>query len=221
MTSRAKKPMDAVGYVGATRARKKKRGASATAPDARIKAYAQKRGWNLVAVHTQSPASEEPVARQHVPQAALEDACRRRAVLVVRSLAELAGSVAACLQISAQLHRAGAHLAVIDEQIDTTLDDGFVFGLMAALGKLKGPQRIAEPRFGFTLADDGASVVVNPREQEVIRQMVAWRREGLSHQDIVKRLQSRKITGPAGGRWRESAVRAILALAPTSRWDGL
>ena len=124
MKSRAQKQRAAIGYVGGGERRGRRRGVGATAPAASIKAYARRRGWKLLTTYAQRANTDEGDVRRAALRDALDEACRRRAVLVVGEFRELAGSVNGFLQICAQLNQAGADLTVIQEGIDTTQEIG-------------------------------------------------------------------------------------------------
>ena len=77
--------------------------------------------------------------------------------------------------------------------------------------KIKNGQRVGKVRFGYDLASDGKTLVVNPAEQRAIALIVALREAGHTLRQIADTLSKRGIRTKEGGEtWTHTAVRRIL-----------
>ena len=92
----------------------------------------------LVAVHVDAGLSGAKAHNRPALQAALTDACKHKAALVVYSLSRLARSTKDAIAISERLHKAGADLVSLSEKIDTTSAAGkMVFRMLAVLAEFE------------------------------------------------------------------------------------
>ena len=145
------------------------------------------------------------------------------------SLSRLARSTKDTIVISEQLDKAGADLVSLSEKLDTTSAAGkMVFRMMAVLAEFERDQiserttaalahkkakgeRVGKVPFGFTLAEDGISLVEDAEELravEIIRELNA---EGCSLRAIAAELDKQQIpTKDKKGGWRHTTVRSIL-----------
>jgi DNA invertase Pin-like site-specific DNA recombinase len=77
--------------------------------------------------------------------------------------------------------------------------------------KINRRERCGKVRFGFDLASDGKTLVVNAGEQAVIRLMADLRSRGNTLREIADMLTARGIrTKEAKAAWTHTAVRRIL-----------
>lgn len=71
-------------------------------------------------------------------------------------------------------------------------------------------KRISRTPFGYNLAADGTTLVVNPAEQAVVAEILAMRNRGLSFEKIAATLTDRRIPTKRGnGRWNQATVRGL------------
>ena len=116
----------AVGYVRVSTERQASEGVSLEAQRARIEAWATANGLTLAVedVHVDAGLSGGRADNRPALQAALAEACKRRAPLVVYSLSRVARSTKDALAIAERLDKAGADLVSLSESIDTTTAAG-------------------------------------------------------------------------------------------------
>lgn len=221
----------AVAYVRVSTASQADEGVSLDAQRAKIEAWALANGYTLLALHTDAGISGGKTENRPGLQAALVQACEKRAALVVYSLSRLARSTKDAITISEQLDRAGADLVSLTEKIDTTNAAGkMIFRMMAVLAEFERDlikertsaalqymsrvklQRVGEIRFGYDLAPDGKSLVPNATEQTTITKIKILReRKGISAHTIAKILNLLRLPAKRGGSWSTNVVRRILA----------
>jgi DNA invertase Pin-like site-specific DNA recombinase len=162
-------------------------------------------------------------------QAALDDVCRLRGVLVVYSLSRLARSTRDTLAIAERLEKAGADLVSLSEKIDTTSAAGkMIFRLLAVLAeferdviserttgamrhkKSKG-ERVGQVPYGSRLEPDGRTLVADAGELHALALIRQARSEGLSLRRIATLLTEHGIpTKNGGAAWSHTAVAEIL-----------
>jgi len=162
-------------------------------------------------------------------QKAVALACKVKGILVVYSLSRLARSVKDTLLIAERLEKSGANLASLSERIDTNSALGkMVFRLLSTLNEFerdqlaertacamahlrKSNRRISSRiPLGYDLAADGNTLLVNPAEQETVRQICSWRQQGMTMVAIADRLHDSRVPTKVGGRWCPSTVRGII-----------
>jgi len=221
----------AVGYVRVSTAGQAADGASLEAQRARIAATAAAAGLELVAVHADEGLSGKRADNRPGLVAALDAACRQRAVLVVYSLSRMSRSVTDTLTIIERLDKAGAGLVSITESIDTTSAAGRMMVTMISAfaafereltsertatvlaHKRSQGQRTGTVPFGYTLDADGITLVEDTDEQIVLRRIQDCRRAGLSLRAIADELNAAGVIGKQGGTWYASTVASVLKRA--------
>jgi DNA invertase Pin-like site-specific DNA recombinase len=219
----------AVAYVRVSTAGQADEGVSLDAQRAKLEAWAQANGYELLAVHSDAGISGGKTENRPGLQAALSQACEKRAALVVYSLSRLARSTKDAITISEQLDRSGADLVSLTEKIDTTNAAGkMIFRMMAVLAEFERDlirertsaalqhmsrvkqQRVGEVRFGFDLAADGKTLLRNEREQATLVKIKLLReRKHASFGKIAHILNSLGIAAKQGGVWSKKTVWSI------------
>lgn len=123
--------MRAVGYLRVSTTKQAVDGVSLAAQQEKIKAWAGLNEASLEDSYEDAGISGKGMEQRPGLAAAIEHACRRKAVLVVYSLSRLARSTRDTLAIADRLERAGADLVSLTERIDTTSAAGkMVFRLL-------------------------------------------------------------------------------------------
>ena len=219
----------AVGYVRVSTEGQATGGVSLDAQKAKIAAWADLNGYALGSVHVDAGLSGGRADNRPALQAALAEACQKKAVLVVYSLSRLARSTKDAIGISERLHKAGAELVSLSEKLDTTSASGkMIFRLLAVLSEFERDQisertsaamqhmrsqgkRVGTVPFGFDLADDGETLTPNATEQEGLALIRQLRADALSLREIVAELTRRGVPSKTGAAWSPEAVRRILA----------
>ena len=72
-------------------------------------------------------------------------------------------------------------------------------------------KRVGQVPFGFDLAEDGDTLLPNPREQAIVALMMLLREDGLSYHKIAAILERKRVpTKEQGSAWAAMTVRNIL-----------
>lgn len=222
--------MNAIGYIRVSTDGQVQDGVSLEAQRARIEAWCVANSCELLQVHMDAGLSGSRADNRPALQAALSQACARKAVLVVYSLSRLARSTKDAILISERLAKSGADLVSLSERIDTTSAAGkMIFRMLAVLAEFERDQIAERTRgallhlksqgkrisgqipFGFDLAEDGETLQRNPLEQEAVALMAALRADGYSLRRIAGVLTERGIRTKTGAAWTAEAIRGILA----------
>lgn len=175
-----------------------------------IEQYCHSNNLTLIATHDAAGQLQQAIA----------DACEHEAVLVAAALADVARTATDVILLGRRLCEAGAHLALIEQRIDTTRPGAdAVFDLLAAMADLEYHRLADRLPFGYAVADDLEHIVIEPREAEVICHVVDWHHDGLSLTDIAARLNAQRIAPRRADKWTADAVRSVIDHAPTSRWE--
>ncbi len=231
----------AVGYVRVSTERQATEGVSLEAQEARIRAWAAAQGLEVASVHVDAGLSGGKAENRPGLQAALSDACRRHAPLVVYSLSRMARSTKDALAIAERLDKAGADLVSLSEAIDTTSAAGkMVFRMLAVLAEFErdlvserttsalafkrrqGYRVSRQLPYGYRLDSQDERgkwrLAEVPEEQAAIRLMVDLREAGLSLRAIAEELERRQIKRQNGAHvWPSNVVLMILRRAAKLR----
>jgi site-specific DNA recombinase len=203
-------------------------GVSLDAQRDRIAVRASAQGYGLVAVLVDAGLSGKRADNRPGLQAAMAEACRKRAALVTYNLSRLARSVPDAYALAAKLERAGANLVLLTEAVDTTTAAGrMFFGMLAVLAQFERDltsertvAALAHKReqgrrvsglapFGFRF--ERGSIVPDERERAVLRRIREMRAQRVSFRRIVEAL-NREGVPARGRRWHLRSVQ-LAALA--------
>ncbi|WHZ16870.1 MAG: hypothetical protein OJF52_003720 [Nitrospira sp.] len=221
--------MKTVGYARVSTEVQAQDGVSLDAQQARIEAWSLANGYELATVHVDAGLSGGRADNRPALQAALAEACKLKAVLVVYSLSRLARSTTDAIAISERLAKSGADLASLSERIDTTSASGkMVFRMLAVLAEFERDQvaertktALAHLRhqgkrisgripFGYSLAANGVDLIPHSKEQEAIRLMQELKTQGCSLREIAAALTERGIHTKTRTAWSPESIRGIL-----------
>lgn len=75
--------------------------------------------------------------------------------------------------------------------------------------KLAKNKRAGEVRYGWSLLDDGDTLVPNVDEQQIINRILTNRESGKSLRQIADELNRDKIPAKKGGKWTHSSVASV------------
>lgn len=219
----------AVGYIRVSTEGQAQNGISLDAQRDKIQAWARSNGYELAAVHIDEGISGGKLANRPAAQAAIAQACKGRAALVVYSLSRLARSTRDAIDISERLHKAGADLVSLSESIDTTTAAGkMLFRMLAVLAEFErglvsertttamqhlrnqGRRIGRHLPYGYDLAADGEFLIENPSEQQTIALIRRWHSTGRSMRTIADDLNRQGKPAKQGGRWSHVSVWRIL-----------
>jgi DNA invertase Pin-like site-specific DNA recombinase len=224
--------MTAIGYARVSTAEQADEGVSLDAQKARIAAWCEANGYELVDMHVDAGLSGSRADNRPALQAAVAAASAEKAALVVFSLSRLARSTRDAIAISERLDKAGADLVSLSERIDTTTAAGkMVFRMLAVLAEFERDQ-IAERTsaamqhkasrgeftggcvpYGYELAEDGVHLVENDAEQRVIAEARRLREAGLSLRAVAVELAGYGFMSRTGKVFQATQVRSMLNAA--------
>jgi len=221
--------MNAIGYARVSTDGQATDGVSLDAQQARIRAWCEANGYVLIGVQVDAGLSGCRADNRPALQAALSDACKQKAALIVYSLSRLARSTKDAIAISERLAKNGADLVSLSERIDTTTAAGkMVFRMLAvlaeferdqvaertrgALGHLRSQNKRISGRvpYGYDLAPGGKDLLANPEEQMGLQLIVELSESGLGRRRISSELSRRGIPTKTGTPWSPQAVGSIL-----------
>ena len=107
----------------------------------RCRAYCAGHGYDVIAEHSDKDLSGGRADNRPGLQDAIATACNRKAVLCVHSLSRLARCTKDAIDLADRLNKAGADLAVIQENVNTRSPMGrFIFTLFSAMAQLEREQ---------------------------------------------------------------------------------
>ena len=81
-----------------------------------------------------------------------------------------------------------------------------------AAKRSKGEKTGGRVPFGYQLAADGRTLLVDETETEIIDVMRQLRAEGQSFRKIADELNRRGVTAKGGGEWIHTSVRKVIGL---------
>ena len=231
MTKKKKKadsgPLSVVGYTRVSTAGQADEGHSLEAQRASIERWASGPGYVMLGMYTDEGISGTKSDRPGLHKA-LDQVCKEKGVLVVYSLSRLARSTRDAIDISERLHKCGADLVSLSENIDTTTATGkMIFRLLAVLAEFErdvisdrtkaalthlraqGRRNSRHAPYGFRHTRKGDLESVES-EQEALRLMCSLRGEGVTFQGISDRLAAAGHLNRTGKPWDCGALKRII-----------
>lgn len=220
--------MKAIGYIRVSTEDQAKGGVSLEAQEAKIRAWADLNGYEDIEVFIDAGISGSSMEKREGLHAALQGVGKDNA-FVVYSLSRLARSTKDTLAIADMLMERGADLVSLSEKIDTTTAAGkMVFRMLAVLNEFERDQiaertknamahkkakgeRVGAIPYGFTLADDGKTLVEDPDEQAAIRFIRECRAGGMGFNAIARALAGKGVKTRTGRDFQATQVMRILA----------
>src|SRR5438445_303625 len=134
-------PPPAIAYCRVSTELQAHEGVSLEVQQTRIRGWCEVNGYTLAGVHIDAGLSGSRADNRPALQAALGEACRTKAALVVYSLSRLARSTKDAIAISERLAKSGADLVSLSERIDTTSASGkMIFRMLAVLAEFERDQ---------------------------------------------------------------------------------
>jgi DNA invertase Pin-like site-specific DNA recombinase len=212
-------------------------GTSLTAQENQIRAYATLKGFDLAGLFIDPGVSgSRPLATRPEGARMVEGLARGEAqAIIITKLDRGFRSASDCLVNVEAWETGGVALHILNlggQTIDTSTPTGkFFITIMAGAAELERNlirercndgrktrraqgQRIGEIPFGYSLADDGKTLVASGEEQEAITLAVKLRAEGHSAASIARELNRRGIpTKKGSGSWTHVQVIRLLRRA--------
>lgn len=224
--------MNATIYCRVSTAEQADEGVSLAAQQSKAESWCDLNGYEVRSVNVDAGLSGRRADNRPELQAAIAS-LQSGDALVVYSLSRLARSTRDAIAIAEQIEKRGADLVSISEKIDTTTAAGkMVFRMLAVLAEFESDQ-IAErtslamqhkkakgeftggkrARYGYSIADDGKSLVPVESEQAVIEQIKQARANGLSLRAISADLEQAGILTRDGKPFAAQQVSRIAKAA--------
>ncbi len=216
------------GYVRVSTNLQQEDGASLAHQQERIVAFTKAHGHELAGIFVETGSGSSAENRPELHKA-MGAACKAKGILCVLSLSRFSRSVIDTLNLVAQLDEAGARFCSISESIDTTNAVGrLVFRMLSTLNQFEremlverttnvlGHLRRQNKRtgcipYGYSLGNDGETLLPIAAEQEVIQRILRLRSGGSTLVAIADDLNAGGvITKNAGKSWYGSTVASIL-----------
>ena len=220
--------MKAYAYARVSTQGQKNDGVSLDHQQDRIAAWCKANGHELEKVYVETGSGGRADNRPEL-QKAMTAVCKARGILVVYSLSRFSRSVKDTLHLTEQLDRSNAHLASLSESLDTSSAVGrMVYRMLStlaeferdvnaertrnALGHMRRNNRriSAKIPFGYTLADDGNTLLPNATEQSAISRIVERRSQRMTLAAIAETMTTEGVKTREGGRWFPATIAAIL-----------
>lgn len=211
-------------------------GSSLDVQKAQIEAYATMKGFELVSIYCDAAVSGgKPIADRPEGSKLMESiqAGEVDGMIIVKLDRGFRNTID-CLQTVDHLDKLGVSLHIIDlggSSIDSQSPAGrFMLTVLAAAAEMERGQikvrcksgrdqhraegkRLGEIPFGFELAEDGETLVVVPREQEVLTIIRNLKAQGQKLQMIADELNHRGFSTKKGRQWTTGTVWNLLKAA--------
>lgn len=217
-----------VGYVRVSTADQAEHGVSLDAQVGRIHAYCTMHGHDMAVLHRDDGVSAATLKNRPGFHAAMDAVCSQKgSILVVYSLSRMSRSVRDTIDIAERLRLAGAELASLTENLDTTTATGrMVFKLLAVFAeferdvlsertsaalrhKAKNGERVGRyAQYGMELLADG-TLAPNAEEQATINVIVTL--SATSSPERIAELLNKAGTPCRSKRWTAASVKRILS----------
>lgn len=222
----------AIGYVRVSTAGQADEGVSLAAQEAALRAWAERAGFELVGIEAEVVSGGAELSKRPGLLRALSRLVEDKVeVLVVYKRDRLARDVVTAALVERMAAKARAAVVAVEgttngatpeDALLRTMVDAFAQYERALIAqrtrvalahkKARG-ERTGTVRRGYTLADDGKTLVVNEAEQRVVQLVRELRAEGLTVRGIAAELEARGIVNRNGKPLAPSTVGALVKAA--------
>jgi len=196
----------------------------------KCRAYCEAKGFDVLACYRDANMSGRRADNRLGLQQALLHVAKIGGVLVAYDLGRVSRGIIDSVNLTDRIGKSGADLAFVMDSIDTTTATGrYIFHLMAALKQYQREEtgertsahlqnmhengfRISQqPRYGFKVDPaDRKRVIPDEMEQQAIRQVLRWHKEGRGPREIARLLVKEQY--PCRGHsWHHNTVMRIVA----------
>ena len=228
---------DAVLYLRVSTQEQAREGISLAAQEAKLRAYCELRGLRVVEVVIDAGVSGGKPMHGRTDGQRILDLVKRGAVahVVTYKLDRLFRDCADCLTVTAAWDKKAIALHLVDlggQTLDTSSAMGrFFLTVMAgaaelernlirertreAMGYVKsqGRKTGGDVPYGFSVADDGRTLVVHEQEQAMLEAIRSARQRGFSQRQVVAELTRQGFTTRRGTAFRLRQVQRIMEQA--------
>ncbi len=225
--------MRIIGYVRVSTNEQAQTGVSLEAQKEKIRAYSRLNGWKCVEVIRDDGYSAKDLKRPGLKRVLDELPLKRRRFegIIVAKLDRLTRSLRDLDHISELAEKNKVSLISIQEAIDTSTATGKLFRILVTafsqwerevMGertrevlayKRRNGERIGTIPYGFTVAEDGKTLVPVPEEMKVLKRIQKERDSGTAFWLIADGLNADLIPSKSGGTWWTATVRSVLETA--------
>jgi len=222
--------MKAIGYIRVSTDEQAREGVSLENQRAKIEVYCQLNDLELVEILVDAGKSGKDLNREGMQ--ALMDRIRARSLdaVVVYKLDRLSRRVRDTLSLMDLIEKRSVAFHSITEKIDTKSAMGkFFLNIMASMNqwerdtisertrdalqlKIVKNERAGQVPYGWTLAEDGRTLLEDEEEQKAIALIKDRRGKGYSFRAICRELE-REGYQPLGKKWHHQSVKNILKKA--------
>lgn len=218
-----------VAYARVSTDQQAERGISLEAQRARLEALATLHEWGDVEHVADAGESAGTLERAGLRRVLAAVEAGDVAVVAVCKLDRLTRSVADLAHLLQLFERHGVQLVSVAESLDTGTAAGrLVLNVMASVSQWEREaigertadamrhlravgRRVGAVPYGYRLAGDGRTLVVDAGERRVAARLAAWRSEGLTLAACAARANTRKLQRRDGRAWNINAVARYLA----------
>lgn len=215
-----------IGYIRVSTKDQKENGVSLDDQRIKIKAWCVSQGHDLVDIY-EDYKSGSSIKNRTAFNAAIQ-ATKKDMYFVVIKLDRFSRSLADTVNVAKRLKNRGATLVSITENFDTCSPIGkVIFAMLASFAeferdmivkrtqdaltykKEKG-ERLGTIPFGYTVDDDGKTLIRDEGEQGIIATIHILRRDGLSMQKIANQLNTDGLLTSKGREWKYQYIYNVL-----------
>jgi DNA invertase Pin-like site-specific DNA recombinase len=222
--------MKAIGYVRVSTDEQAREGISLDNQKVKIAAYCQLNDLDLVEIIEDAGKSGKDLNRPGI-QAVIEKVKHKDIdALVCYKMDRLSRRVVDTLSLMQLIEKNHVAFHSITEKVDTHSALGkFFLNIMASLNqmerdlisertkdalsmKIARRERVGSVRYGYTLAEDGKTLLENPTEQAAIQLIKDLAGKGYSYRAICRELDHKGYE-PVGKQWHHKTISNILQRA--------
>lgn len=222
--------MRAIGYVRVSTEEQAREGISLDNQRAKITAYCELNELELVGIIEDAGKSGKDLTREGIQTLVELIKGRKIDAVIVYKLDRLSRRVRDTLSLMDLIEKKSVAFHSITEKIDTKSAMGkFFLNIMASMNqwerdtisertrdalrlKITRNERAGQVPYGWTLADDGNTLIENQKEQEAIRLIKELRERGYNYSAVCRELTERGYQ-PIGKQWHAQSVKNILKRA--------
>jgi len=220
----------AIGYIRVSTPGQRDEGVSLEAQEAKLTAWADLYDYKLVRIFSDPGISGRTIRKRPEVQQAIAEARRLHCPLVFYSLTRLIRNLKEAIQLLEEIESGGGSLATVQQQYDTSTVSGwdrYIIDAWLAEREVReiserthhamqymkaSGRRVGSIPYGKQLAEGSKTDLIDvPREQAIIAQIRAMAAQGLSLNEMARRLDSQGVPARQG-KWHPEKVRGILGL---------
>jgi DNA invertase Pin-like site-specific DNA recombinase len=226
-------PARVVGYIRVSTAQQADGGVSLDTQAAKIRAMAVVQGASLLDIIVDAGESAKSLNRSGMTRLLNLVDARSIDTVIIAKLDRLTRSVADLADLLKRFERRGVSLISVADSLDTKSAAGrLVLNIMVSVSQWEREAigertrdalhhkralglRAGNLPYGYTLAADGATLIADTGEQEVLGAVRRLRGDGYSLRRVAARLNEEGRRTRAGTPWRHEYVANLLRLGPS------